>query len=106
MSAKTAEDAFNEAVQIDRQNCRLGVEEDGGEYEDADAVYSGSLAAKSDFRMVSPLPGESVRDCINRCLDDEDHWASKWGPAGCVDGGADPKRPGYRLFHFFGWAPC
>jgi len=105
LSAKTAAEAFREIVEAERQIQRSGVVEEGGEYEEADTIYSGVIAAKSEFRMVHPRDGESIRDCVNRCLDDEYHWASKWGPAACIDGGADPRRPGYRIFHFFGWAP-
>jgi hypothetical protein len=68
--------------------------------------YTGTIGEKADFRMEQPRDGETPLDCAKRCSEDPDHWSNdKWGPAACVDGGPDPKRPGLRIFHFFGSAP-
>jgi len=91
-SARTADEAFRNLVEQAR-------------YEDGHGGYSGTIAEKTDFRMEQPRDGETPRACVTRCADDLDHWsADKHGPAACVDGGPDPKRPGLRIFYFFGWA--
>jgi hypothetical protein len=91
-SAKTAEEAFQALVEQAR-------------YEDGNGGYTGTIAEKSDFRMEQPRTDETPRACVTRCIEDERHWSwDKWGPAACVDGGPDPKRPGLRIFYFFGYA--
>ena len=91
-SAKSAKEAFRSLVE-------------DALYESGHGGYSGTIAEKSSFRMVSPRSGESVVDCVRRCMEDLNHWsADKWGPAACVDGGPDLKQPDYRIFHFFGLA--
>ncbi len=91
-SAKTAAEAFRTLVER-------------AKYEDGHSGYTGTIAEKDDFEIEQPLKGETPLECVKRCLNDENHWSTdKWGPAACVDGGPDPKREGFRIFHFFGWA--
>lgn len=105
-TAKTARDAFCLVVQRAKQEARERAEHDELDCSDEAAVFAGTIAAKDDFEMTFPRLGESVPDCIKRCMSDESHFATdKWDSAACIDGGADPQRPGYRIFHFFGLAP-
>ena len=91
-SAKTADAAFSILVEK-------------AQHEDGHGGYTGTIAEKSDFRMVEPLAGETPRACAQRCADDDRHWSGdKWGPAACIDTGPDPKKPGNRVFVFFGVA--
>jgi len=91
-SAKTAEAAFEALVEEAR-------------YEYGNGGYTGTIAEKSEFCMAEPRSGETPRACAERCVEDESHWSGdKWGPAGCIDAGPDPKRPGNRIFLFFGMA--
>ena len=91
-SAKTAEEAFGPLVEEARHKSGHG-------------GYTGTIAEKDDFQMERPRAGETPRACVIRCAEDDNHWSgNKWGPAACVDGGPDPKQPGLRIFHFFGWA--
>jgi len=91
-SARTADEAF--AIRVEQAR-----------YKDGNRGYTGTIAEKDDFRMEQPRKDETPRGCVNRCADDDAHWSGdKRGPAACVDGGPDPKRPGLRIFYFFGWA--
>ena len=91
-SARTAEEAFCSLVER-------------ASYDHGHAGYTGTIAEKQSFQMERPRRDETPRDCVIRCMDDDNHWSSdKWGPAACVDGGPDPKTPGLRVFYFFGWA--
>jgi len=105
-TAKTAQEAFKLLVEEAKEELRERFEdedEDGGYLEDL--TYAGNIAAKVGFEMERPLAGESALACVNRCMRGADHWAMETdSDAACVDGGADPKRPGYRIFHFFGLA--
>jgi len=93
-SAKTAEEAFQLLVEQAR-------------HEDGNGGYTGTIAEKNGFRMEQPRKDETPRDCVRRCIDDPQHWSNdKWGDAACIDGGHNPKRPGLRIFYFFGWAPA
>jgi len=112
MTAKTAQDAFTLLVEQAKQELRARFagddedeDEDGGCGYPEDMTYAGNIAAKVGFEMERPLAGESALACVNRCMRGADHWAMETdSDAACVDGGADPKRPGYRIFHFFGLA--
>jgi hypothetical protein len=74
-------------------------------YDHGHAGYTGTIAEKRSFRMERPRHNETPRECVTRCMDDENHWSGdKWGPAACVDGGPDPQNPGLRIFYFFGRA--
>lgn len=92
-SAKTATEAFRVLQDIARES-------------DGDDIYSGTIAQKETFEMVLPLPGESAKSCKRRYWEDEKHWChDDWGPAACIDVGPNPKKPGLRIFYFFGEAP-
>ena len=110
VAARTAQEAFAVAVAEAKLAFLKFLERFGDNDEDEnvpDVTYAGNLAAKEAFGlgMELPLPDESALDCVNRCMSSVGHWAMEFdNPAACVDGGADPKRPGYRTFHFFGLA--
>ena len=89
---KTAADAFSSAVA-------------SAQYEDGHGGYTGTIAEKSDFIVITPDPGESPAACVDRLMESDDRRIrDKWGPAGCVDCGPDPKNPTWCVFLFFGWA--
>lgn len=91
-SAKTADEAFAKA----REKAL---------YDYGHSGYTGTIAEKQEFKMVTPNSGESPTDCVRRCQEDEKHFSGdKWGPAACVDLGENLKVPGEHLFYFFGWA--
>jgi hypothetical protein len=92
-SAKTAQQAFDALVKQAKHDRGHG-------------GYTGSIAEKHDFEMEIPAPGETPEACVKRCSWDDNHWSydDKWGPAACVDMGADPNIPGNRVFVFFGAA--
>jgi hypothetical protein len=91
-SAKTTEEAFQTLVQQ-------------AKHDHGHAGYTGTIAEKEGFRMELPRKEETPLACVTRCVNDLDHWSgNKYEPAACVDGGPDPKRPGLRIFYFFGWA--
>ena len=91
-SAKDAKTAFDSLV---RQ----------AQYEDGHGGYTGTIAEKRSFTMI-PLPaGKEIKSYINELIAAGDRRIDdKWGPAGCIDAGPDPKTPGNRIFVFFGWA--
>lgn len=67
--------------------------------------YTGTIAEKQEFREIALNPGETPEACMERCYAEKDHFVDdKWGPAGCIDTGPDPKVDGSRIFIFFGWA--
>lgn len=83
---KTAKEAFKSAV-------------DDACWEYGHGGYTGTIAEKAGFEMVEPINGESVRDCIERCMNDDDHFCQdKWGPAACVKSDKEDE------WIFFGWA--
>jgi len=89
---KTAKEAFKSATEEAR-------------YESGHGGYSGTIAEKHEFKMVTPNAGETPAACIERCMDDDGHWVQdKWGPAACVDLGPDKKDPTQNVYCFFGWA--
>lgn len=83
---RTAQEAFDNAVRQAR-------------YEYGHRGYTGSLAEKNSFVMIS-LPADTTAEAFARKLVEEgdDRIDDKWGPAGCIkdDNG----------FLFFGWASC
>lgn len=85
--AKGAKSAFNKAVKEARKSHGTG-------------GYSGTIAEKSSFVMITVPEGEDPYKYANKLLDKEDsRIENKWGPAGCVkvsDG----------EFLFFGFASC
>lgn len=87
---KNAKEAFNAAIEDAR-------------YEDGNGGYTGTIAEKSSFKMVTQNPDESISEFIDRCIEDDDHWIQdKWGPAGCVLKG--PAADGMNEYIFFGFA--
>lgn len=91
-SAPNAREAFTSAVQ-------------NALHEYGHRGYTGTIAEKHDFAVLTPPAGEDPRAFAQRLLDDDDDRVSdKWGPAACVDLGPNPKREGHRVWLFFGWA--
>ena len=82
---KTAAEAFRAAVEEAR-------------YEDGHGGYTGTIAEKHEFKIVTPRAGETPEQTIDRCLGDDAHFCQdKWGACGAVASG-----PGEYIF--FGWA--
>ena len=70
------------------------------QYECGHGGYTGTIAEKHDFTVISLKEGYEPRVYANKHIDDCDSRINnKWGPAGCFDLG------GGRYF-FFGWASC
>lgn len=91
-SAKTAEEAFEKL-------------RDEALYDYGHRGYTGTIAEKSEFRMVARGNEEPLSSVVDRCDRDPRHFSNdKWGPAACVDIGPDAKTPDHRVFVFFGWA--
>ncbi len=82
-SGKTAAEAFKTATEEAR-------------YENGHRGYTGTIAEKRDFIMLTPPAGMSALDFArsDEALDKVD---DKWGPAGCV-------ALGKGKWVFFGWA--
>lgn len=67
--------------------------------------YTGTIAEKRSFTMITCPPKTDVNAFINKLIDDADHRIdNKWGPSGCIDLGADTTQKGMRSYVFFGWA--
>ena len=82
---KTASEAFNYAV-------------GQAQYEHGHGGYSGTLAEKHDFVMISLPENENAQAYAYDLIEKGDERIDdKWGPAGCIDLG-DGK------YMFFGWA--
>lgn len=61
--------------------------------------YTGTIAEKTDFVVITLPEGENAEDYAERLLDNEDQRVrSKWGPAGCI-------HVKDREYYFFGWSP-
>lgn len=89
-SAKTAVEAFRALVEEAR--CDSG-----------HSGYTGTIAEKDDFRMVSAGATPTL-EFVEQCFDDSNHWCQdKWGPAACVDAGV-ARTSGHRIYVFFGFA--
>lgn len=89
---KTAAEAFKAA-------------KDEAYYDHGHRGYTGTIAEKSEFKMVTRNQGETVENCVDRYLADEDHFCQdKWAPAACIEQGPDEKFPELKVFWFFGWA--
>ena len=85
--ARGAKSAFNKAVKEAKK-----IHGEGG--------YSGTIAEKSSFVMITVPEGEDPSKYASKLLDKEDsRIENKWGPAGCVKI-ADGE------FLFFGFASC
>jgi len=47
--------------------------------------YTGSIAEKRSFRMLSVPEGKTIQQFADEILWDDDHWITeKSGPAGCI----------------------
>lgn len=84
-TGKTARDAFKTAVKQ-------------AQYDHGHAGYTGTIAEKTDFIMLTVPAGETWQKYSKKLLDTQGSPIdSKWGPAGCIDlGGGN--------YAFFGWA--
>ena len=82
---KTAREAFHNAVTEAR-------------YQNGHGGYTGSLAEKHEFVMITPPAGVGLEGFVSDLIDKNDpRIADKWGPAGCVKVAPD-------TYMFFGWA--
>lgn len=82
---KTAKEAFNAAV-------------DEAQYEYGHAGYTGTIAEKGSFIMISLPEDKSAIEYAEELIDRFDHRIDdKWGPAGCI-------KQEEGVFVFFGWA--
>lgn len=85
---KTAQSAFDAAVEE-------------AQYDYGHAGYTGTIAEKSSFVVISNPPCKTVDDAValaNKLIENCDaRIDDKWGPAGCIPVGDD-------TFVFFGWA--
>lgn len=62
--------------------------------------YTGTIAEKTEFRMVTKNHKESPDQLMSRLLNDPNWWGQdKWGPAACL-------RLDTGEYLFFGWASC
>ena len=84
---KTAREAFNAA-------------RDHALYESGHGGYSGTIAEKHGFVMITPPEGPILERFIMQLIEDQDERiGDKWGPAGCIK---DPVQE--QTWHFFGMA--
>ena len=88
---KTAQEAFGAALDEARHMFGRG-------------GYTGTIAEKDGFKMVSVPPGSSSVEHASELLGNEAHWVQdKWGPAGCIQTVFD-EATGVSTFIFFGYA--
>ena len=72
-AGKNARDAFNTAVE-------------DAQYEYGHGGYTGTIAEKHGFVMVTVPSGHNIEDYAYKLVDEGAHQVSdKWGPAGCID---------------------
>lgn len=89
---QTAKEAFSRAVEKAR-------------YDYGHAGYTGTIAEKNSFVVISVPHGENPRDFANKLLDSDDPRVDdKYGPAGCVELGPSHKVEKEKEYLFFGWA--
>jgi hypothetical protein len=82
---KTAQEAFDKAVADAR-------------HEYGNRGYTGSLAEKTSYVMITPPPGVAPVKYASDLIDNDDPRISdKWGPAGCI-------KMTEGVYLFFGWA--
>jgi hypothetical protein len=82
---KTAKEAFSDAVYEAR-------------YQHGHGGYTGTIAEKSRFVMITLPEGENPVEYADRLIDmDDPRISDKWGDAGCIPMGDDK-------YLFFGWA--
>lgn len=62
--------------------------------------YTGTIAEKSSFVMISVPAGKKPEDYANELINNSDRRVDdKWGPAGCIKIAEED-------YLFFGWASC
>jgi hypothetical protein len=84
-SGDSAREAFNNAVEQ-------------AQYYHGHGGYTGTIAEKDSFRMISVPEGEDPIEYADQLVENDDQRIDdKWGPAGCVD-----LKDG--RYYFFGWA--
>lgn len=55
-------------------------------YKHGHGGYTGTIAEKSTFTMISVPAGEDPHKYADRLMDEQDRRVDdKWGPAGCID---------------------
>jgi hypothetical protein len=80
-----AQEAFNNAVEQ-------------AQYDHGHSGYTGTIAEKGEFKMVSCPHGKNPSIHADDLMEDEDHFCNdKWGPAACIELGNGE-------YLFFGWA--
>ena len=84
VKANSPEEAFRKAI-------------DHARYESGHGGYSGTIAEKSKFIMVTTPKGKNPQEYAQELMDDDPRISDKWGPAGCI------KLENGDYF-FFGWA--
>lgn len=99
-SGPTAQEAFTNAVKE-------------AQWEYGHGGYTGTIAEKTTFTMVSDMPLSSGEaDRLANSLMDTDY-GDKWGPAGCIElatvtpssnANSAPRTSKIKRFLFFGWA--
>lgn len=93
MQGKTARAAFLSAVAEARE-------------ENGNGGYSGSIAEKSKFVMIStePMPKADAFEKVDNMLaSDDPRISDKWGPAGCIEIEIEPEGD-EKTYIFFGYA--
>lgn len=91
-TGRTAEEAFNVLVKK-------------AKYDYGHRGYTGTIAEKDSFVMVSVPADKDVGQYVEECFDSEDHFClEKWGPAACILVGPSPKDPELNVYVFFGVA--
>ena len=98
-SGSNPQEAFTNAVKEAQWECGHG-------------GYTGTIAEKTSFTMVSsnPLTSENANNLVNSLMDTD--YADKWGPAGCIqlasttasNNNSTLKTSKIKRFLFFGWA--
>lgn len=75
---------------------RIAVDSAQGYY--GSGGYTGTIAEKSTFVMVTPPEGFTPVQYADQMIElDDERINDKWGPAGCIE-------IGYQTYLFFGWA--
>lgn len=84
-SGETAQEAFDNA-------------REDAYYENGHGGYTGTIAEKQSFVIITVPNGMDPREYADKLVDDGDRRIDdKWGPAGCVALGGGK-------YYFFGWA--
>ena len=87
----TPKEAFNQAVEDAR-------------YMDGHGGYTGTIAEKNSFVMITLPKGKDPYDYINELIEEnDDRIYEKWGPAGCFELPGETQS-GQKRFLFFGYA--